>query len=63
MGYREDFKGYVVKAIVRRAGGSADRAVDMVESSTLGALLQNNDAYIVFKGADYWAEKIVAGII
>jgi hypothetical protein len=63
MGYGEEFKRYVVKAVVRRIGGSADRASDLVEGSTLGALLQNNAAYIVFKGAEYWAEKILAGAI
>jgi len=35
----------------------------MVESSALGALMQNNASYIMFKGAEYWANKIMTEII
>lgn len=61
--YREEFKGYVVKAVIRKIGCSTVRASAMVESSALGALMQNNASYIMFKGAEYWANKIMTEII
>lgn len=63
MSYREEFKQYVIKAVVRRVGISADKATCLVEKSSLGALLNSNADFIVYKGADYWADKIVAGTL
>ncbi|MDR3564025.1 MAG: hypothetical protein P4N41_24680 [Negativicutes bacterium] len=61
MSYREAFKRSVVRAVIRRVGVPSDKAYDMVEGSTLGALMENNAPYILFKGAEYWAEKIQSG--
>jgi hypothetical protein len=63
MSYRDEFKGYVVRAVVRQVGVPAQLASDLVDGTTLGAMMKNNAPYILFKGADYWAEKILAGVI
>lgn len=59
MDNRGVFKRYVAEALARRAGISPAKAAAMVEDSQLGVLAVGKLEFLSFKGADYWAEKII----
>ncbi len=59
MDNRGVFRRYVAEALARRAGITLTRAAAMVEESQLGMLAVGKLEFLSFKGADYWAEKIL----
>lgn len=59
MDRREEFKKYVASAVARKSGLSLAKAVCLVEQSAVGTFLVGNSDYVFFKGADFWAEKVL----
>jgi hypothetical protein len=58
---REEFKKYVTSAVARKSGYSLTEAANLVEQSSVGAFLVGNSEYVFYKGADFWAEKVLEG--
>jgi hypothetical protein len=58
---REEFKNYVTSAVARKSGYSLTKAACLVEQSSVGAFLIGNSEYVFFKGADFWAERVLEG--
>ncbi len=62
MDNRSVFRRYVAEALARRAGIPLAEAAAMVAESQLGMLAVGKLEFLSFKGADYWAEKILEQI-
>lgn len=56
---RTVFQRSVATAVAKKAGISLTTALALVEQTQVGALKAGDLRYLVYKGPEYWAEKII----